>query len=39
MTAMRYGLINYEDIAEVPPPRIGTIDLVGTASELALSPA
>jgi DNA-binding NarL/FixJ family response regulator len=39
MTAMRYGLINYEDVAEVPAPRIGTSDLVGTASELALSPS
>jgi hypothetical protein len=35
MTAMRYGLINYGDVAEVPAPRSGLGDLVATASELA----
>jgi DNA-binding NarL/FixJ family response regulator len=37
MTAMRYGLINYEDAAEVPAPRNGARDLVVMASELVSS--
>jgi DNA-binding NarL/FixJ family response regulator len=36
MTAMRWGLINYEDFAEIPAPRAGTGDLVATVSELAI---
>jgi len=39
MTAMRYGLINYEDVAEIPAPRSDPSDLVGTAPELVLSGA
>jgi len=35
MTAMRYGLINCGDVAEIPAPRAGLDDLVAAGSELA----
>ena len=40
MTAMRYGLINYEDCAQLPPaPSPATDSLVGAASKLASIPS
>ncbi len=40
MTAMRYGLINYEDYAQLPPaPSPATDSLVGAASKLASIPS